>query len=567
MLVNSGIRPDQIGVITPYNGQLELLRHMLLNTEDECNTRKETSLFKQPILHISLEGIEIRTVDGFQGGEKECIILSLVRSNLRREVGFLADDRRINVAVTRARRQLTVICDSDTCSSHPFLSGLISHISRVGSQKCVNDYTQNEYQEYKEFIMEEDFIYENDNENANIDIDISNNLSDKLKSSNKKNVNKEVKSNSLNNKRNVEVNKVSDNIFLTCATKIINNYKITGKCCGLLRWDNVSGDFILSSSNLQLSIMKFPSTLDAYQRSVIHNICEELNLYHQSIGEKQSRFIEVSITSFPPKLHTIQPLSKKNVPPNKKLFSSSIKPETKDDIKNISKIDIDTLTTREKAAAAALKRFQQDVPVNASNTASITSDDIILESLEKNIILNNVDDNNIVNNNIVNNNKIQMINNNNNIDNEDSNSSDTDEEGKDIDISKLEQPQPSNKKKNKKKTKLKKNKFNFEDPFQASVLEAIGNKELDEMDILEQAINANLALQNHHKYRVSSGTPLTNPYKEDLKNKLHSKILESQKERRVEEIEKNPKSKKKVLLKPSKPTKTLVFGGGKLGTI
>ncbi len=46
--------------------------------------------------------LEIRTVDGFQGGEKECIVLSLVRSNERRAVGFLADARRINVAVTRS---------------------------------------------------------------------------------------------------------------------------------------------------------------------------------------------------------------------------------------------------------------------------------------------------------------------------------------------------------------------------------------------------------------------------------------------------------------------------------
>lgn len=64
-------------------------------------------------------------VDGFQGREKEAIILSLVRSNQSREIGFLSEVRRTNVAITRARRQVCVIGDSSTLEAHPFYSRMV----------------------------------------------------------------------------------------------------------------------------------------------------------------------------------------------------------------------------------------------------------------------------------------------------------------------------------------------------------------------------------------------------------------------------------------------------------
>lgn len=64
-------------------------------------------------------------MDSFQGREKEAIIISLVRSNSKGEIGFLADVRRTNVAVSRARRHVCVIGDSDTLSRHPFYKNLV----------------------------------------------------------------------------------------------------------------------------------------------------------------------------------------------------------------------------------------------------------------------------------------------------------------------------------------------------------------------------------------------------------------------------------------------------------
>lgn len=92
-LLESGVSKEHIGVIAPYNAQVSFLKKLL---------------------HAEYPQIEISTVDGFQGREKEVIILSLVRSNNLRSVGFLADERRLNVAITRPKRQLCVVGDMET---------------------------------------------------------------------------------------------------------------------------------------------------------------------------------------------------------------------------------------------------------------------------------------------------------------------------------------------------------------------------------------------------------------------------------------------------------------------
>ncbi|KKF92869.1 DNA polymerase alpha-associated DNA helicase A [Ceratocystis platani] len=91
-LVAAGVKPECIAIVTPYNAQVGLLAPL-----------KE-----------QYPGIEVGSVDGFQGREKEAVIVTLVRSNSNGEVGFLGERRRLNVAMTRPKRSLTVIGDSET---------------------------------------------------------------------------------------------------------------------------------------------------------------------------------------------------------------------------------------------------------------------------------------------------------------------------------------------------------------------------------------------------------------------------------------------------------------------
>jgi len=113
-LLDAGLAPDDLAVITPYSAQVRLLRERLRQPE-----------------------IEIDSVDGFQGREKEAIIVSLVRSNPDGEIGFLEDIRRMNVALTRARRKLIVIGDSATITSHPFYQRLVAYFDTIGAYHSV----------------------------------------------------------------------------------------------------------------------------------------------------------------------------------------------------------------------------------------------------------------------------------------------------------------------------------------------------------------------------------------------------------------------------------------------
>ena len=77
--------------------------------------------------------IEVKSVDGFQGREKEVVILSLVRSNVAQNLGFLVEKRRLNVGVTRARRQLVLVCDSETVSKDETLKQFVNYVRERGA--------------------------------------------------------------------------------------------------------------------------------------------------------------------------------------------------------------------------------------------------------------------------------------------------------------------------------------------------------------------------------------------------------------------------------------------------
>lgn len=116
-LLEQGLQAKDIAVISPYSAQVRYLTQMI---EDR--------------------GIEIDSVDGFQGREKEAVILSLVRSNVEGEMGFLVDVRRMNVAMTRARRKLLVVGDSSTLSAIPFYQNFIQYAEASRAYRSIWEY-------------------------------------------------------------------------------------------------------------------------------------------------------------------------------------------------------------------------------------------------------------------------------------------------------------------------------------------------------------------------------------------------------------------------------------------
>jgi Superfamily I DNA and RNA helicases and helicase subunits len=86
---------------------------------------------------LRVDGLEIKTVDGFQGREKEVVIVSFVRSNKSGEIGFLRDLRRLNVSITRAKRKLVLIGDSTTLESNGCYNRLIESAKERGAYKKI----------------------------------------------------------------------------------------------------------------------------------------------------------------------------------------------------------------------------------------------------------------------------------------------------------------------------------------------------------------------------------------------------------------------------------------------
>ena len=107
-----------VGIISPYRAQVQYLRRLI----------KKRNFFK-PFRHL----ISVNTVDGFQGQERDVILISMVRANNSGQIGFLRDLRRMNVAITRARMKLFILGDATTMTRHPFYKQLFDYIQSLRS--------------------------------------------------------------------------------------------------------------------------------------------------------------------------------------------------------------------------------------------------------------------------------------------------------------------------------------------------------------------------------------------------------------------------------------------------
>ena len=221
-LIKLGVPQKEIAVISPYNLQIELIRGRLT---------------------ASYPNIEIKSVDGFQGREKDAIVLSLVRSNKNFEIGFLKESRRLNVAITRAKRHVCVIADSQTISIDPILKSLVDYIEAEGIVFPASDYLDKP-------DMEWSFLH-------------------KAKFSSETKVPSKPKP--------VQPNKVSK----------IQDESYFDK-------DKLKSEIHAFAEKRNRTDLKFPKTLSAAARAFIHEEAEKLNLKHTSVGSGSSRRIVIS---------------------------------------------------------------------------------------------------------------------------------------------------------------------------------------------------------------------------------------------------------------------------------
>ncbi len=126
-LLGAGLAPSDIAVQSPYSAQVRLIRTKLADVAARGAAP-------------GADLVEVASVDSFQGREAEAVVISTVRSNDKQSVGFLADVRRANVAVTRARRHVCIVGDSVTVGGDPFLNRLMSHMRTNGLVATANEF-------------------------------------------------------------------------------------------------------------------------------------------------------------------------------------------------------------------------------------------------------------------------------------------------------------------------------------------------------------------------------------------------------------------------------------------
>ena len=271
-LVQSGVDPAEIAIITPYNLQVELLRLQLRD--------------KYPSL-------EIRSVDGFQGREKEVVVLSLVRSNPNGEVGFLAEARRLNVAITRAKRHVAVITNVETVAHDPVLKGLVEHLEKHGEMRSAMQY---------EHLVKEINIQRPDGleltlKDAVVPREISRSASSSINGAKKKTkVKPEAKSIKEEKSSIKEIPSVATTQNSTRTKKIqskndnVDNDEEKEIADALKRqqMQKLVNDFISDASQ---TVLHCSPDYTTYQRMLLHELAEKAKLGHASQGEGKKRHI------------------------------------------------------------------------------------------------------------------------------------------------------------------------------------------------------------------------------------------------------------------------------------
>ena len=133
-LLDAGVQGRDVFVLSPYAAQVDLIKAQLEAAGERLDWARD-----------GVQQVRVGTVDGFQGSEAEAVVLSTVRANAAGVLGFLADERRLNVAATRARRHLSLVCDSGTLEAGKGQKGgdtvasLVMHMKRHGTVQPAAD--------------------------------------------------------------------------------------------------------------------------------------------------------------------------------------------------------------------------------------------------------------------------------------------------------------------------------------------------------------------------------------------------------------------------------------------
>uniref|UniRef100_A0A2K6DZN1 Immunoglobulin mu DNA binding protein 2 n=1 Tax=Macaca nemestrina TaxID=9545 RepID=A0A2K6DZN1_MACNE len=259
-LVDAGVPARDVAVVSPYNLQVDLLRQSLAHRHPE---------------------LEIKSVDGFQGREKEAVILSFVRSNRKGEVGFLAEDRRINVAVTRARRHVAVICDSRTVNNHAFLKTLVEYFTQHGEVRTAFEYLDD--------IVPENYSHESSQGPSHAATKPQGPATSTRTGSQRQEGGRESAAAARQGRKKPAGKSLAAE---APSQPSLNRGSLEGveSQDGVDHFRAMIAEF-MASDKTQL---EFPPSLNSHDRLRVHQIAEELGLRHDSSGEGKGRFITVS---------------------------------------------------------------------------------------------------------------------------------------------------------------------------------------------------------------------------------------------------------------------------------